>query len=490
MTRTLYRLLTNTLILAIPAGLILAGLATDAVFAQGAADASAGLAAEPSPTEPADEGVTADQGVEAAGFWPFRRCRPCPPGWVPVSPEEAPPPPPLESVVPGKKPPEVAPKPGELPPPEAAVPPSALARPLGVAAVPATAAPNMIGDFFGGGGRFFGRGTLGDVQNASVGVTGGDRRYKIIEANSPIPTDRVFFNYNHFENALLDIDENLRNLDRFTFGVEKTFRDGLWSVEFRAPFAGGYNSTQSLMEGASLSDTEFGDIAVAVKRLLVERERFKLAAGVGLVFPTGKDWRIVDDLGALVLVENEAVHIQPFLGALFQPNDRLFFLAFTQVDFDAHGNTVRQRFAGPNGDQLGTVGVYQEQSLLFLDFSAGYWLYKNPSACWITAIAPVVEIHYSTTAQNTDIVVGPLGTIVSEDLGFGENEPPPPFEPPVGDAQRGLPGGRRDILNLTGGLHFQMGTNSTLTVAAVAPLRTRSDREFDAEFLVQWNRRF
>jgi len=491
MTRAPYRLMMKALLAAIPAGLILAGVATSAAFAQGIAEAEPGLAPESSSAGPTDSSAAGDTGVEAAGFWPFRRCRPCPPGWVPVAPGEAPAPPPLESIVPGVKPPEVAPKPGEvapkpgeLPPPEEAVPPSALARPLGVAMGPATAAPNMIGDFFGGGGRFFGRSTLAGVQNASVGIGGGDRRYKIIEANSPIPTDRFFFNYNHFENALLDIDEDLRNLDRFTFGVEKTFRDGLWSVELRAPFAAGYNSTQSLMAGASLSDTEFGDIALAVKRLLIQGERFKLAAGVGVVFPTGKDWKIVDNLGALVLVENEAVHLQPFLGALFEPNDRLFFLAFTQVDFDGHGNAVQQRIGGTNFDQLVPIGVYQEQSLLFMDFSAGYWLYKDPCAWWITGIAPVVEIHYSTTAQNTDIVVGPLGTIASEDLGFGEQQPP------VGADRRGLPGGRRDVLNLTGGLHFQMGTNSTLTVAAVAPLRSGSDREFDAEFLVQLNRRF
>ncbi len=482
MTPLPHGFLRRGLFLTVPAALVLAGVTASVVFAEGGANAATGLAPGSSSAGAVDPSTEGDTGVEAAGFFPLRRCRPCPPGWAPAAPGEAPAPPPLESVVPGAKPPEVAPKPGEVAPPEAFAPPSALAEPMGLAGGPLGAGPvNMIGDFFGGGGRFFGRSFLSDIQNASVGIAGGDRRYKIIEANSPIPTDRVFFHYNHFQNPLLDIDGNSRNLDRFTFGIEKTFRDGLWSVEMRSPFAAGFNSTQSLVAGASLSDTEFGDIAVAVKRLLIQREHVKVAAGVGVVFPTGKDWKIVDSLGTEVLVENEAVHVQPFLGALFEPNDRLFFLAFSQVDFDLHGNTVHQRVGGINGDQLIPIGVYQEQSLLFVDLAVGYWLHKNPNANWITGVAPVVEIHYSTTAQDTDIVAGPLGTIASEDLGFDQGGPPPGSD--VGT-------GRRDVLNLTGGLHFQFGTNSTLTVAGVAPLRNGNDREFDAEFLVQLNRRF
>jgi hypothetical protein len=49
---------------------------------------------------------------------------------------------------------------------------------------------------------------------------------------------------------------------------------------------------------------------------------------------------------------------------------------------------------------------------------------------------------------------------------------------------------RRDVVDLTAGVHFMMGPCTTLTVAAVAPLRTGDDREFDAEVLAQLNRRF
>lgn len=85
----------------------------------------------------------------------------------------------------------------------------------------------------------------------------------------------------------------------------------------------------------------------------------------------------------------------------------------------------------------------------------------------------MVELHYSTTVQKEDFVVGDMGFI---------GDP--------GDQFGGTRFGRRDILNLTAGLHFQLGQCSTLTVAGVAPLRTDTDREFDAEFALQFNRRF
>ena len=399
------------------------------------------------------------------------RCPPCPSETI-IQSEPCPPPSAPGAAAPGAAAPGAAEAAPEGMAEAAAPSPSALAGNYGAAAGPMSSAPNMIGDFFGGGARFFGAGALAGIQNASVGIAGGDRRFKIVEAESPIPTDRVFFNYNHFQNPLQDINGNLRNLDRYTVGIEKTLRDGLWSVELRAPFSSNYNSTQSLTEGTSLADTEFGDLAIAAKRFLIRREHFMVSTGLGVVFPTGQNWAIADSFGPMVEVRNEAVHLQPFLGAAWQPNDHLYCLAFTQIDFDTHGNTVLMRDNRTPGP-LNSVGVFQEQNLLFIDFSVGYWLYKDCRERFITGLAPVVELHYANTMQNEDMVSGPLGTV-----GAGN-----PQTGPVGT-------GRRDILNLTAGLNFQICGASTLTVAAAAPLKTGIDREYDAEIIVQFNRRF
>ena len=438
----------------------------------GGSDAGTAMASDRSSAE--------DEDVEQTAFLSrLRRPRPCPPGWRPVAPEA---PAPTEAAPGAKAPTEAAP--GAVAPETAAVPPGALAGTIGAAGGPTATAPYMIGDFFGGGARFFGASTLGGIQNTSVGEAGGNRRFKIVEGNSPIPQDRLFFTYSHFVNPVVNVREQAVDVNSFTFGVEKTlFGDDLTSVELRVPFASGFDSTQSLDPAASLAGTEFGDLALSFKRVILRREHFLLSAGLALVFATGRDFSIVGEDPfsqsavpvTLLSVQNQSTHLQPFLGAAWRPNDRLFFLFFTQWDFDARGNAVFMRDQGT----LSQVGVFQEQNLWFLDFNVGYWLYRNPCARWITGMAPIIELHYSTTMQNEDQVTGPLGTI-----GL-----PPEFETP----RPGQPTdfhGRRDVLDLTAGLQFELGACSSLTVAGVAPLKSGLNRDYDAEFVVQFNRRF
>ncbi|MFM9058171.1 MAG: hypothetical protein ACKOSQ_03420, partial [Planctomycetaceae bacterium] len=57
---------------------------------------------------------------------------------------------------------------------------------------------------------------------------------KLSENVSPLPRDRVYFNYSYFHNALIG---DIRNdVNRFTPGFEKTFADGWTSIEVRTPF--------------------------------------------------------------------------------------------------------------------------------------------------------------------------------------------------------------------------------------------------------------
>src|SRR5262249_26826731 len=99
---------------------------------------------------------------------------------------------------------------------------------------PNSVAPYMIGDFFICTGQIIftesnptgkpGQGiVLGDIPSA-----GGTARVKISEDNSPIPADRLFFLYNFFQNAiqLPTPTTHYIDIDRYTFGAEKTFFDG------------------------------------------------------------------------------------------------------------------------------------------------------------------------------------------------------------------------------------------------------------------------
>jgi hypothetical protein len=87
----------------------------------------------------------------------------------------------------------------------------------------------------------------------------------------------------------------------------------------------------------------------------------------------------------------------------------------------------------------------------------------------LQGIAGVAEIHYVTTLQDADFVLfdGP---------GF------------VGALQ--TTANRIDLLNLTGGLQFQIGPLANIRVGCVVPLKLAPNRQFDSEMQVSYNRFF
>ncbi len=309
--------------------------------------------------------------------------------------------------------------------------------------------PSMIGDFFSNG-LFF------DSVNGNLSVAngGGDRRFKFNEHMSAIPMDRVFFTYNHFHNALVDINGVTRDLDRYLFGIEKSFLDELWSVEFRAPVVNGIGAAQDLQTGTR--DLEFGNVALAIKRRVIRTDNLVASMGLGIVFPTGDDAELFETRfngqAPVATYENESVHLLPFFGLYHTPTDRLFHQFFTQLDFDTSGNAFNSIGSTALGIAPGT-GVLQDPTLLFMDYSVGYWLMRGQGIGCVTGIAPMIELHYSTTLQDQDI--GNTGTFVDN------------F--------------RTDVLNLTAGLLVEMGSQTYMQVAGVAPLRTEFDKQFDAE---------
>lgn len=357
---------------------------------------------------------------------------------------------------------------------EAPIAPSPmLAASFGASSGGYSSAPNVIGDFFGGGltlGSAFAFTpdgmTLPEGQHhqefATTPIHGGDRLLKITEFNSPIPVDRVFFTYNHFHNAIQEsIDGTVvdRNLDRFVFGAEKTFNNGNSSIELRLPVVAGLDATQNTGDTISEEAVLFGDISLALKTILLVRPNTIWTGGLGMTLPTGPDANITF-FGQTLQIDNEAVHLSPFLGVLYTPNQNLFLQGFVQFNFDLNGNS----FVASTGPE----GVIQDQTLMFLSGTIGYWIARDYSgASYITGIAPVLELHYTSTLNDADTDGAGGSTILVND---GEN--------------------RIDVLNLTAGTHFQLGPMSTLTVAAVVPLKDGENKLFDTEIGVQFNRRF
>jgi hypothetical protein len=318
---------------------------------------------------------------------------------------------------------------------------------------------NMIGDTLGTGFLFLVEPTPGKPSRIAGNVPQGDGTIKVSEDCSPLPVDRVFFDFNHFENALVTANGANISLSRYTVGVEKTFLDVLGSVEFKLPFDSGLSATQSLTATtADNQGTLFGTMAITPKILLYQDDRWATSAGLGVGLPTMPNVGL-NAITSKTLVFDDAVHVAPFVGLLLTPNNRWFSITYVQFDFDCNGDRVVF-----NGNPEGRL---RDPTLMYVDCSVGYWLSYNEEGLgvckYLTGLAPILELHYTTTLEDARGV--------------------PPAIMPVSNAI--------NALNMTAGMFFKLGSSAGLTVAAVAPLRTSpSDKQFDAEVLVQFNRWF
>jgi hypothetical protein len=284
-------------------------------------------------------------------------------------------------------------------------------------------------------------------------------RIKLADNNSPLPRDRVFFDYNYFHNTTL----NGVNVNRYTPGLEKTFFEGITSVEFRMPMAGTLDSESVIDSVSGVDQTglngEFGELFFGFKALLAASDRGAIAAGMGMTVPTADDVTVVlSDGTALAVVENEAVYLSPYAAILLTPSSRTFVQAFVQFNVDTSGNPV---LLNSTGTGLVPAGRLNEQALLFLDLSIGRWIYRNTSGP-ARGLAWMVEAHYTSTIEDADVISSGVFT--------------------VGDAQQNF-----DILNLTLGMHAVVG-QSVFTIGYGVPVT--DDRGFDGELRAFVNRYF
>jgi hypothetical protein len=335
--------------------------------------------------------------------------------------------------------------------------------------------PNMLGDSLGSSAQLLVQTT---PANGSFLVTfpmGAARSLKIAENNKALPMDRVYFIYNGFKNAIQG--QNLpplpplpfqENIDRYTVGAEKTFLDGLGSIDVRMPFIGAFQFGDPSFPSAVRLES-VGDLGLNLKGLLYGDDRLTVAAGLGITIPTAADAQI-RGFDESLRIRNEACHLLPYLGFLLAPNDDWFFQGFIQADFAASGFKLQRngQFDGP------LVPEFTEQNLMYYDLLVGRWLYRNPCACCLTGIAALLELHYTTSIEDAQFAFSPPG------------DPPTTFSAVLGN-----PFNRIDVLNLSAGVHVQLTELSNLRVSAVVPLRDDpGDRQFDSEVLVSFNREF
>jgi hypothetical protein len=332
-----------------------------------------------------------------------------------------------------------------------------------------------IGDFFGSAAQISGP-TWG-ISDPEAGFyapnAAGDRRFKLADHTSPLPTDRLFFNYNHFSRPVIDAHGNRLDVDRFTFGLEKTFLENSTSLELRVPFAAGLDSSPtqiSYPHPQELDGLEFGNIGINLKAILLEYNRITVSGGLGMITPTARDSSISiafdGESRRILQVKNEILYLLPFISVYTRPTERTWVLFYTQADFATDGNRVL--VSDFQGERI-SEQQFNDQHLLFMDISAGYWFYRDPTQSqFVRGMASILELHYTTTLNDTDIVqAGPSEADIMTN----------PFN-------------RLDVLNLTAGLRFQLGERYMLTLAGVAPLKGGENKLFDSEFALLLSRHF
>ena len=263
------------------------------------------------------------------------------------------------------------------------------------------------------------------------------RNFNISEDQSPRPQDRIFFNFNYYNNMNDAI--NARDLSPVTqmkayvynFGVEKTFNDGMGSIGVHLPLDNLTANSVGNIVGTPTS-TSLGNLSIFGKYILAQnRETGSLVSALFAVTPQSGPSRFA---GAPYLFPLNSTTFQPCLGYIYN-RDRLYLQGFSGFSFSANPNDV---------------------SLLYNDLAVGYFLYRDrESRSWLTAVAPTFEVHVNNPINHRD-------WFDRSDLA-----------------------GTPDSVNLTYGLNLGIRNTAVLTTAFVTPVTT--PKPFDCEAVLMLN---
>jgi len=263
------------------------------------------------------------------------------------------------------------------------------------------------------------------------------RAFKLTDNQSPRPQDRVFFDFNYYNNVNNTLNQRdlspITQMKAYTYllGLEKTFNDGMGSVGIRMPIdnltANSINNTVS-----TPASTAMGNLSVFAKYILAQNTATGslVSAGFGTVLPTGPG-RFA---GAPYLFGINSIYFQPFLGYIYNYN-RWYLQGFTGFNFSANVNDV---------------------SFIYNDIGIGYFLKRSTDPReFISAVAPTFEVHVNNPLNHRDVF------------------------------NRFDIAGSPDVVDLTYGLNIQFFRQAVLTFALVTPVS--SPKPFDTEAAIFLN---
>ncbi len=252
---------------------------------------------------------------------------------------------------------------------------------------------------------------------------------------SPQPRDRVFVDFNYYDNVgaaisrRLGIDLRDVAIYRETFGFEKTFLDNSASIGLRLPL----NSLSATSDtpGQGGSDTDVGDLTAILKYAFWQDpdSGSLFSTGLAVTAPTGPS----HFAGSRVPITHETA-LQPFVGYIWRA-DRWFVHGFTGIDVPTSSKAVTNLY--------NSVGV-------------GYVFSRaDAEERLLRSISPTFEVHVGDPLNHRGAfkVTDPLGTA--------------------------------DVVDLTMATTFGLGERSSLSLGIVTPVT--GPKPFDVEALVQFN---
>jgi hypothetical protein len=438
-------------------------------------------------------------------------------------------------------------------------------------------APNMIGNSLLQGSRsisFFYQGGGSGVQYQNSGLT-NIRNSHVADNNSPIPLDRVAFRYSYFRNAVQVtgisnlppvFDPNVGgnvglattptttrryDLNLYVFSAEKTFCDGLFSLELRIPFVRSLSSDLNLSVGTLTgttngnvgsqsgfpldpqmtdnglvvtntpndtlgnSATEFGDMNLIFKALLCRTPKFAFSGGVDFGFPTGPDMRVrvtdydyfADpmsnplDVNLLPTVQrlrtfeikNQIFSASPFLAALVTPNNWFFAQGFLECDIPLNKNDYR--FTQQFTSNLSPTSPTNPDGFSSIPFSQRGRIGEQTLlqadlglGCWVWRNCEAWLL--SGLAPTVELHY--TTTLDNADIQVLPTDPNTfsiVGSKPVPEPHPTIGNlrNRVDILDMTVGATALFSDRATLAAGVAFPLRGSSNRTYDWEFQLQFN---
>ncbi|MDG2407673.1 MAG: hypothetical protein P8M53_01530, partial [Pirellulales bacterium] len=303
------------------------------------------------------------------------------------------------------------------------------------------AVPNMLGD---GGllqpNLFVSTSQLFEMQQHAT---------KICENNSVIPRDRLGFHFDSLQtvrNGDFGGDPLYRNLQEYRFWGEKTFLDETLSVDLIIPllYTSQYDIAGVQEFGAHPLDGEFGDLAFGLKALIWEDADKAFSAGVRAEAPTAADISVAAVPPTVnSFFEMDAWYFTPWIGGQWTPGSNWFASGFLSYRLNS----------GPiTNTGLPAVGTFdiRQPTYLFADLAIGRWIVQREGQGGLTSLAPVLELHYTTTPTS--------GTVIE------------PGRQNIYDTGRRF--GKTDYLNLTGALTGTINDAWQFGIGGALPLRT------------------